>query len=643
MALVIKDRVKELTTTGSTGAVTLAGAVTGYQAFSTIGNGNTTYYTIQDTAAGTWEVGIGTYSSSGNTLSRDTVLASSNSGNLVNFSSNAKDVFITQPSASVGGSVSTITSSGTWTKPAISVATDIIQVELWGAGGGGGGGGGGFPSYTGGDGGAGGGGSYRSFYGLASTFPSSTSVVIGSGGTAGTAGVVGTSGSNTAVFTTTSNLVNGTFTNNFTTSPLISSTNLITNGTFDSSSNWTLGTGWTISGGTLNGSSIGSTSNATQASVTNNGVRYQAIYTITSYTSGNVVVSVGGTGGTNRNTAATFTELLVAGSAGSYSFGRGNSNFTGSIDNAIMYRQEDWYVTAAWAYDGTNLRATATDALNTSYLRQSFATSIAAGTPVQLVYTQNRTSGSATLTAGVGGVIDTIASTGASTRTINATVASTANYLEFTSTATSAGTGWNGYIDDVTLTSLPSVTLGSGWAYNFSTDVATATTSSSTMTITPTVAAVAGNLYEVIYTVTRTAGTITPTFGGTALTARTTSGTYTENITATTTGSLIFTGTSFSGTITLSSISVKLITIGTTGGTGGNGGSTSFTGVVAAGGAGGTGGTGATNTANGTAGTTQAIGVSVGGDGGSGVLSSNGTAGTAGAAGLARITVFHTS
>lgn len=95
MALVVRDRVKETTTTTGTGTITLAGAATGFQSFSVIGNGNTTYYTIVDSVAGTWEVGIGTYTSSGTTLSRDTVLASSNSGSLVNFGAGSKDVFVT--------------------------------------------------------------------------------------------------------------------------------------------------------------------------------------------------------------------------------------------------------------------------------------------------------------------------------------------------------------------------------------------------------------------------------------------------------------------------------------------------------------------------------------------------------------------
>ena len=97
MALVIADRVKETTTTTGTGTVTLLGASTGYQSFAAIGNGNTTYYTIAGQGTAEWEVGIGTYTSSGTTLSRTTVLASSNSGSLVSFSAGTKDVFVTYP------------------------------------------------------------------------------------------------------------------------------------------------------------------------------------------------------------------------------------------------------------------------------------------------------------------------------------------------------------------------------------------------------------------------------------------------------------------------------------------------------------------------------------------------------------------
>lgn len=95
MALVVKDRVRETSTTTGTGTFTLAGAATGFQTFSSaVGNGNTTYYTITNNTE--WEVGLGTYTSSGNTLSRDTILASS-TGSKINFPAGTKDVFVTYP------------------------------------------------------------------------------------------------------------------------------------------------------------------------------------------------------------------------------------------------------------------------------------------------------------------------------------------------------------------------------------------------------------------------------------------------------------------------------------------------------------------------------------------------------------------
>jgi hypothetical protein len=97
MPLVLKDRVKETSTTTGTGTLTLGGAATGFQSFAVIGDGNTTYYAIFDRTSQDWEVGVGTYTSSGTTLTRDTVLESSNSGSLVNFGAGAKDVFCTYP------------------------------------------------------------------------------------------------------------------------------------------------------------------------------------------------------------------------------------------------------------------------------------------------------------------------------------------------------------------------------------------------------------------------------------------------------------------------------------------------------------------------------------------------------------------
>ncbi len=97
MALILADRVRETTSTTGTGTLTLTGPFSGFRAFSAIGDGNTTYYAIADANTGEWEVGVGTYSTSGNTLSRDTVLDSSNTGSLVVFATGAKDVICTQP------------------------------------------------------------------------------------------------------------------------------------------------------------------------------------------------------------------------------------------------------------------------------------------------------------------------------------------------------------------------------------------------------------------------------------------------------------------------------------------------------------------------------------------------------------------
>ncbi len=99
MALVLADRVRETTTVTGTGTATLLGAVSGYQSFAAVGNANTTYYVIANQSASEWEVGIGTYTSSGTTLSRTTVLSSSNSGSLVNFSAGTKDVFVDYPAS----------------------------------------------------------------------------------------------------------------------------------------------------------------------------------------------------------------------------------------------------------------------------------------------------------------------------------------------------------------------------------------------------------------------------------------------------------------------------------------------------------------------------------------------------------------
>lgn len=102
------DRVVETSTTTGTGTFTLAGAVTGFQAWSVVGNANTAHYVIEAIDAGgvptgDWETGIGTYTSSGTTLARTTVLASSNGGSLVNFGAGTKRVILTLPASPTDG------------------------------------------------------------------------------------------------------------------------------------------------------------------------------------------------------------------------------------------------------------------------------------------------------------------------------------------------------------------------------------------------------------------------------------------------------------------------------------------------------------------------------------------------------------
>ena len=93
MALIQADRVRETTTTTGTGNVTLAGAVVGFRAFSSVmANNDVCHYVIS--GGSEWEVGIGTFVSATPALARTTVLASSNAGSLVSFSAGTKDVFI---------------------------------------------------------------------------------------------------------------------------------------------------------------------------------------------------------------------------------------------------------------------------------------------------------------------------------------------------------------------------------------------------------------------------------------------------------------------------------------------------------------------------------------------------------------------
>ena len=149
MALVVADRVKETTTSTGTGAISLAGAEPNFRTFaSVLSDADTTYYAIIDDSNLAFEVGLGTYASSGNTITRTTVLASSNSNNAVNFSAGTKDVFLTYPAdksvnrdasgnVSVSGGVTATSFTGNITGDVTGDVTGAVtatQVDLTGQG-----------------------------------------------------------------------------------------------------------------------------------------------------------------------------------------------------------------------------------------------------------------------------------------------------------------------------------------------------------------------------------------------------------------------------------------------------------------------------------------------------------------------------
>jgi hypothetical protein len=127
MALVLLDRVQQTGTANTTVSFTLTGSVVGFQDFTAIGNGNTTFYEGTD-ASGNWETGLGTYSTTGPTLTRTTILQSSNAGSAVTFTG-AVNVFVTYPSSKsvnldASGNVSPLgtVASGTWNGSTVGVA-----------------------------------------------------------------------------------------------------------------------------------------------------------------------------------------------------------------------------------------------------------------------------------------------------------------------------------------------------------------------------------------------------------------------------------------------------------------------------------------------------------------------------------------
>jgi len=122
MALVLADRVQVTTSTTGTGTLTLGSAVTGFQDFTVIGDGNTTYYTITNSTA--WEVGVGTYTSSGTTLARTTILSNSNGNTSPITLSGDSNVFVTYPAVAASDAATELRPIGA------TVASNAITVTL---------------------------------------------------------------------------------------------------------------------------------------------------------------------------------------------------------------------------------------------------------------------------------------------------------------------------------------------------------------------------------------------------------------------------------------------------------------------------------------------------------------------------------
>jgi hypothetical protein len=201
MGLVLANRVLETTTTTGTGSITLGGTSTGYQSFSVVGNGNVTFYTITDDID--WEVGVGTYFSSGPTLTREIVYESSNSNNLVNWGAGEKQVFVTYPaSQALYNFPSNVALAGSLAATgAVSsvIVSEQLSVEYLVVGGGGGGGGGATNARGGGGGGAGG---YSSSTTQSVGTSTNIQVTVGAGGSGGAvASSTQTSGSLSEFFT----------------------------------------------------------------------------------------------------------------------------------------------------------------------------------------------------------------------------------------------------------------------------------------------------------------------------------------------------------------------------------------------------------------------------------------------------------
>ena len=216
----------------------------------------------------------------------------------------------------------------------------------------------------------------------------------------------------------------------------------VTNGAFGSDTGWTKGTGWTIAAGVATATgAISTTLSQTSAITLIAGYTYTITFTVTAVTAGTVTVSVGGTAGTARSTAATFKETIVVGSTQILAFT--GAGFSGSIDNVTVTA---WTLGTGWTTDGTT--AIATGAISTALSQNALWTfPIVQGQAYLVTYVATRSVGS--VTVNVGGTAGTSRSTSATF--VEVLIAATTQDISFTTS------GFTGTVDTVTIVACASV------------------------------------------------------------------------------------------------------------------------------------------------------------------------------------------
>lgn len=236
------------------------------------------------------------------------------------------------------------------------------------------------------------------------------------------------------LFESTDRVTNGTF------------AEYVTNGTFASDTGWTKGTGWTIAAGVATATgAINTTLSQTSAITLIAGHTYTLTYTVTAFTAGTITANVGGTAGTARSSAATFTETFVAGSTQILSFT--TAGFTGSIDNVTVTA---WVLGTGWTTDGTT--AIATGAISTALSQTALPTfPIIEGQAYLVTYVATRSAG--TVTVNVGGTAGTARSTSATFAEV--IIAGSTQAISFTTS------GFTGTVDNVTIVACASVPVDS--------------------------------------------------------------------------------------------------------------------------------------------------------------------------------------